>query len=300
MQQQWIDEIRKRAAEFWTPEREAHLLGNRAPLLHPVHDAPLWRAMGLMQAFGEITKDDMRKYWQICHIVKLLLPDLQEVNSRHDHPVIVDCGCGRSYLSLLLAWYYRHSLHIEPRVVGIDFNGPIIEQCRRRAAQLDLDDIMTFQSCRLEEAEIPEDTHIFLALHACNTATDWALYYAVKAQAELLAVAPCCQAELAAIWKQYSEEGRAGTLSAIWDSPHLRRHVGAEFTDTMRLLQIRAAGYQASAIEFVPSEHTPKNTLLKGHWCGTPDAAAAAQFLQVKTAAGGAELTLEKLLRGRV
>jgi hypothetical protein len=80
--------------------------------------------------------------------------------------------------------------------------------------------------------------------------------------AELIAVAPCCQAELARAWSALDARGDAGAFRPIWGAPHLRRETAAHITDAMRTLLVRAAGYEVKAIEFVPAEHTRKNTLI--------------------------------------
>ncbi len=296
MQAEWLNEIKKRAAEFWTPERQAHLLGGRRLLLHPVDDAPLWRAMGLMQAHGEMTPESMRKFWQISQMVRLILPDLQALNQKYAQPVIIDCGCGRSYLSLLLAWYYRHYLKHDAQIIGLDFNEPVIKQCQRRAAQLELSELITFKCQKLEEAEIPQKINVLLALHACNTATDWALFYGIKNKADFIAAAPCCQAELAAFWEKKALEKASGPLAVFMNTPHLRRQSAATFTDALRLLLLRINGYKSTAIEFVPEENSPKNTLIKASFNGELDLEAEMQFKSLRELAGSPCLTLEKLL----
>jgi hypothetical protein len=102
-----------------------------------------------------------------------------------------------------------------------------------------------------------------VALHACDTATCDAIALGVAAGAELIAVAPCCQAELARAWSELAAAGAAGAFAPIWSMPHLRRELAAELTDAMRTLLLRAAGYDVAAIEFVPSPHTRKNTLIR-------------------------------------
>ena len=297
MQEEWLWEIKRRAAEFWTPERQAHLLGGRRLLLHPVDDAPLWRAIGLMQAHGEMTPESMRKFWQISQMVRLILLDLELINQKHEKPIIIDCGCGRSYLSLLLAWYYRHYLKHNVQIIGLDFNEPVIKQCQKRAAQLELSDLITFKCQNLEQADIPPKINVLLALHACNTATDWALFYGIKAQADFIAAAPCCQAELAAYWEQKTAEKAPGPLAVFMETPHLRRQMAATFTDALRLLLLRIHGYQSRAIEFVPEENSPKNTLLRARLTGELDLEAKMQFKSLVELAGSPCLTLEKLLR---
>ena len=112
--------------------------------------------------------------------------------------------------------------------------------------------------------------HGVFALHACDTATCDAIALGVARAAELIAVAPCCQAELARGWTALAERGDAGAFAPIWSAPHLRREISAHVTDAMRTLLLRAAGYAVTPMEFIAAEHTKKNTLIRAIRRGAP------------------------------
>lgn len=133
-----------------------------------------------------------------------------------------------------------------------------------------------------------------VALHACDTATDDAIVLGVGLDATLLALAPCCQAELARKW---SVVAASGAFAPIRRTPHLRREVASLVTDTMRQLLIRAAGYECWALELVPTEHTPKNLMLRAMNRHAPDASARAEYEALRTATGGVGIELEERLR---
>jgi hypothetical protein len=145
--------------------------------------------------------------------------------------------------------------------------------------------------------------HVLVALHACDTASDEALALGVSWGAELIAAAPCCQAELARRWADLAAAGAHGPFAPVWRSPHLRREAGATMTDALRLLLLRGCGYDATAMEFVASGHTPKNTLLRAVRTGIPDREAFAEYASLRDATGGADIRLAALLpptvRGR-
>jgi hypothetical protein len=134
--------------------------------------------------------------------------------------------------------------------------------------------------------------HGVIALHACDTATCDAIALGVALDAELIAVAPCCQAELARAWSGLDGRGEAGAFAPIWGAPHLRRETAAHVTDAMRTLLVRAAGYEVRAIELVPSEHTRKNTLIRAIKRSASDAAARAAYAALRDATGGAGIAL--------
>ena len=282
----WQRETIARAQEYWTAARTEQLAAGKALLLPPATSAPLLRALGLLHRDGSMPPKQVRKYWQVCHMVTLLSAQLRDVFAKHQPVRIVDVGCGRSYLTVVVAWIAKYQWQVPVQVLGIDRNADVIEECYRRVRLLQLDECVRFQHVSVEDfapavawaatfglagttattdtaAALPFAIHAVIALHACDTATCDALALAVRVDADLIAVAPCCQAEVARGWAAIAEGGGRGAFAAIWHTPHLRRETGADLTDAMRSVLLRSAGYQVSAIEFVPSEHTRKNTLIR-------------------------------------
>jgi hypothetical protein len=292
----WATAFSARARDHWTPARTAALADGKALLVPPAEGATLLRALGLLHRDASMPAPQVRKYFQIQHMVTLLGPALAALRARHSRLVLVDAGCGRSYLSMLLAWCGRHRWDQVIEIVGIDRNPDLIDDCRRRAALAGLDDVMTFIAGTVEDAgaHLAAAPHGVLSLHACDTATCDALALGVRLGAELIAVAPCCQAELARGWAAKAEAGDAGAFAPVWRAPHVRRELGAELTDVMRALLVRAAGYDVAAIEFVPSAHTRKNTLIRALRQGEAggDPAARAEYEALVAATGGVGLAL--------
>jgi len=116
---------------------------------------------------------------------------------------------------------------------------------------------------------------------------------ALAHRADMIAVVPCCQAELSSRWAALADADNGGDFSAMWAAPHLRRAAAAHITDLFRLLLVRGAGYDASAIEFVPSEHTPKNTLIRALRVSDGDPDALREYRALRDATGGAGIDLE-------
>ena len=292
----WADELTDRARAHWTADRTAQLLGDKTPVLRPAEAAVLLRALGLVRADASMPPDKVRKYFQINHMVAVLGPVLRELRARHPRIRLLDAGCGRSYLTLLLAWCGRHVWDHPIEVLGIDHDPALIAEARRRAELAELGDVVTLEVGAIAGTDPAawraQPIHGVVALHACDTATCDALALGISLGADLLAVAPCCQAELARGWAGLAERGATGPFAPVWRSPHLRREAGADVTDAMRTALLRAAGYDVLAIEFVPAEHTRKNTLIRALRRDAPDPAAHAEYVALRDATGGIGIRL--------
>jgi SAM-dependent methyltransferase len=289
--EEWARKLTDRARAHWTPERTRELTRGKDLPLVPGEAAVLLRALGLLAMDGSMPPQQVRKYLQVNHLVKLLRPAIAELHSRHGVVRLLDAGCGRSYLTLLLAWCARERWGHRLEVLGVDRNPALIAECERRAAVAELDDVVRFVASPLETVDSGE-VHGVFALHACDTATCDAMALGVAARAELIAVAPCCHGELARGWAALAERQSEGAFAPVWRAPHLRRETAAHLTDAMRALLLRSAGYEVTALEFIGSEHTRKNTLLRGNRRGPPDAQARAEYDALVAATGGIGLGL--------
>lgn len=310
MREQWAEAFAERARAYWTAERTAALVDGKRLAVLPGEAPVLLRALGLLHRDGSMPPAEVRKFLQINHMIAVLKPSLRALRERcAGRPVrLLDAGCGRSYLTMVLAWVFVHRFEHPVELLGVDRSAALIETCRERTALCGLDAVLRYEAAPLEgfdpasawrrafgDAQAGLDGVI--ALHACDTATDDAIALGVAGGASLVAVAPCCQAELARRWASLAEAGVAGAFSAVWGSPHLRRTTAAGVTDAMRLQLLRAAGFEASAIEFVASAHTPRNTLIRAvRSADGPDAAALAGYQALREATGGCGIALEARL----
>ena len=213
----------------------------------------LLKALDILTSEGEIRSDKFRKYEQINHFIELIRNQLEKV-SPHQRINIVDCGCGKSYLSFVMNYFLSKKLGRRCKFFCIDTSASLIERCKEMQAELDYAN-MEFQQCRIIDFELPTEIDILCSLHACDTATDEAIALGIKAHASLIMVVPCCQSE---ILNQLTTH----PLSAI------TRHgvFGVKFadllTDALRVLLLEANGYKVRAVEFVSPIHTPKNILI--------------------------------------
>lgn len=311
VKREWQADFSARAAAYWTEERTRKQFGDKELPLMPHRAGPLLRALGLVHADASMPPDAHRKFMQINHMLVLLEDPLRDLMALAPTVRLLDAGCGSSYLTFLLAWAFRHRFQHPVQILGVDRNPAIIEKCRARAAMVELDDVLRFEASPIADIDLEalwlrafgtraEELHALCALHACDTATDDALALALRARAEFVAVAPCCQAELARKWSELALAPSHEPFAPVFRSPHLRRHMGATMTDTMRTLLVRGAGYDVTAMEFVPSAHTPKNTLLRARKRAGPAEEALREYVALKRATGGASIALAELLPAEV
>lgn len=303
-----MSEFAAKAKAHWTAEREAKVTGGKAWLVKPSQAPELLRALGLLNADATMSADAVRKFSQLNHMLALLKSVLADLASRHHVVRVLDACCGTSFVALAVAWLLRDSWGKTCEVYGIDSNPKVIEASTKRAAQLGYSEFVKFAvapvgtdawaaltASQASASDTPAlRPHVLVALHACDTATDHALAAGIALKADVLAVAPCCHAELSAKWKD--SEAKEHPLGVIFRTPNLRRETAAQMTDAMRLLLVRSRGYEVTATEFVPSEHTPKNRLLLGIRRGSYLKGASEEYRSMTAALTGAGIALEGLL----
>ncbi|MEN9529646.1 MAG: hypothetical protein RI932_1519 [Pseudomonadota bacterium] len=301
--------LRQKAEKHWTPERIRKLTGGKSFLIDPLAGAELLRSLGLLNADASMPADAVRKYTQINHMVALLHPTLNQLSERFPVLRILDCGCGNSYLTFLLAWCFKNLWKKKAHLTGIDTRADVIAKSRTRAQELGLDEYLSFEQISVQDFQKRRDeiadveqrkasrSHVIVGLHACDTATDDALALAFSERADAIAVAPCCQAELANRWRKLSAEQFKSAFSVLIQSPELRRDSCSTFTDALRVLLMRGQGYEVTTTEFVPSAHTPKNRLILSQRRGNYFEPALHEYVQMRNALG-AGIGLEERLAG--
>lgn len=304
-----LENTAAKARAHWTPERLRKLNNGKNLALLPTNGAALLRLMGLLNSDGSMSYDSTRKFLQINHMLQLLQPSLKDLAKRHRVINILDAGCGSSFLTFLLAWYLREVLKHPHVIIGIDHNPTLIERCRQRAAQIGWGDSLFFLASPLDadcwerayrfsqtlpSAEPLPRPHLVAALHACDTATDQAASLGIKLKADVMALAPCCHAELAAAWK--SLQLPEHPLAPVFRTPHLRREVAAQMTDALRLSLIKSRGYEVTATEFIPAEHSPKNRLILAERRGSYWKPAWLEYQRLRGTLGNVSISLEAML----
>lgn len=298
------DDFEAQTARYWSAERQRQSFGAKRLILTPTTAPRLLRRLGLLNGDSSMNHASLRKFLQINHLLSLLEPHLKELAHRFSPLTILDAGCGKSYLTFLLAWYFTEKLPHAVEILGIDHQSKIIASCRRIAEDLSMSSVSfhassvsTFEwQSFSSEGQKPRRLNAVFALHACDTATDHALALGMSLKADLIGAAPCCQAELAQWWKERAPYLPEHPLRSIFHSPNIRREMGAHCTDMLRVLMLRSRGYQVTATEFIPSEHTPKNRLISAVRRGNYLTAARDEYEALKQALGGPTLAIESIV----
>jgi hypothetical protein len=227
---------------------------NAAADLWPGQSVPLLKALHILTHNGGLNADSRRKLKQVQHLAQLIKPAIDAALNEKDQPVLADLGAGKSYLGFIL-----YDLYFTPagrgKVIAVEARPDLIETGKKIAAESGFTR-MEFAQGRIADAQAgPVD--IVTALHACDTATDEAILFALKHEAKYVALVPCCQAEVAR-----RLEDTKGPLDQLWRHGVQRREFGAHLTNVLRGLYLEAHGYKVRVTEFTGFEHTQKNEMI--------------------------------------
>lgn len=226
----------------------------------------LLKELHILTRDGKMNQDTRRKLKQVYHLVQFIEPIIQELFNQKESVQLIDFGSGKSYLGFIL-YDLIGKLQSKPlEIIGIELRKDLIDYCRDLAIKLQFNQ-MTFHLLSTDEAiqsdALPPSVDLVTALHACNTATDDAIRFALAKKVQHLVLVPCCQAEVAALLrKKKSIEGEDSYLAQIWRHPIHSREFGSHITNVLRTLQLESHGYQVTVTELVGWEHSMKNELI--------------------------------------
>ena len=253
---------------------------------------PFMIDLGVMTESGKIIRTRYDKYRQINRFLEFIediLPELPTDRTVH----IIDFGCGKSYLTFAMYYYLKVLKHYDIRITGLDLKQKVIEDCQALADQYGYDGLQ-FLCGDIADYNGTDEVDMVVTLHACDTATDYALYKAVKWHASVILSVPCCQHEL-------NRKMQCETLSGAFQYGLIKERTAALMTDAMRGQLLEMKGYKTQLLEFIDMEHTPKNILIRGVKSKglLPKAARKQQMENYQKCRDffGAELTLEKLFK---
>ena len=253
---------------------------------------PFMIDLGVMTESGKIIRTRYDKYRQINRFLEFIediLPELPTDRTVH----IIDFGCGKSYLKFAMYYYLKVLKHYDIRITGLDLKQKVIEDCQALADRYGYDGLQ-FLCGDIADYNGTDEVDMVVTLHACDTATDYALYKAVKWHASVILSVPCCQHEL-------NRKMQCETLSGAFQYGLIKERTAALMTDAMRGQLLEMKGYKTQLLEFIDMEHTPKNILIRGVKSKglLPKAARKQQMENYQKCRDffGAELTLEKLFK---
>lgn len=258
--------------------------------IKPGQSVELLKALHILTRDGKINQDSRRKLKQVQHLYQFIEPLLKEIRGEGRAVQLVDHGAGKSYLGFILYDLFFKSLDDASHIFGIEAREELVEKSRQLAQRLTFPG-MSFLNASVAESiaseQLPAKIDIVTALHACDTATDDAIRFALTKQARFVVLVPCCQAEVAAALNQNKNLALAqAALPEIWRHPLHTREFGSHVTNVLRCLQLEAHGYQVTVTELVGWEHSMKNELLIARYKDAPRKQAADRLNDVLQALG--------------
>jgi SAM-dependent methyltransferase len=225
---------------------------------------PFLIEVGISDSEGRVKPTKADKYLQVEEFLRLLVPTLNSaIEAKQiekptiDKPlVIADLGCGNAYLTFAVHQYLR-SIEMPVHVIGIDIRPESLKRNNEIAKKLKIEKTIEFKAEAIEKTTL-QTCDVAIALHACDTATDDAIAWAVNAAAKLLLIAPCCQHDLQTQMTQVPEPWNLLTKHGL-----MKERLGDLITDALRAQILKLVGYRSEVIEFIGGEHTPRNIMIR-------------------------------------
>ena len=210
--------------------------------------------LGVMTKDGKVVNSKYNKFRQINKYLELIKPSIDMLPK--DRPLkIVDFGCGKAYLTFALYYYVVKILNMQAEITGLDLKEEVIDYCNKVARELGYDSL-EFQKGNIKDYSRTQDVDMVIMLHACDNATDEEIVQSLKFNAKIIIAVPCCQHEF---FRQIENEN----LEPILQFGILKDRMTALATDSLRAQILKALGFDVTVMEFIETEHTPKNLAIR-------------------------------------
>lgn len=260
-------------ADTEVKENVGQVSTSREYLVNPALAKDLLSEIGILAKNGKIKNDKIRKYNQIDYFVELMRDLIEDIPSDKEI-VIMDCACGKSYLSFVMNFYFCEIAKRKCRFIGVDYSDIVIDASKRIAKNLGYKN-MEFIQADLREYVPKEKVDVVISLHACDVATDMALALGIRAKAKAIVCVPCCHKD---ILSQYSYE----PFKAITKYGILKARLADTLTDGIRAAYLESVGYKVSMIEYISPLETPKNIMIRAVYTGKENMEAKAEYQHLK------------------
>lgn len=242
-----------------SPERQTMQNREKSYLIPEGYIVPPLVDMGVMNSSGYIKKPMFDKFRQINRFLEFIDDAVKDntigTADNDDFFTIVDFGCGKSYLTFIVYYYFSVIKHMHIRMIGIDLKKDVIDFCTELAKKYGYNE-MYFVAGDIADFNMSECADMVISLHACDTATDYALFHAIMHKAKYILSVPCCQHEIA-------KNANLECMPVFDDDGILRERISSLLTDGVRAKLLTACGYKTQLMEFVDLCHTPKNILIR-------------------------------------
>ena len=238
------------------PNKQADMNHNRKKqyILEEGTMVPFLRDLGVMTEEGKIVRTKFDKFRQINRFLEFIEDILPQLDKGRE-VTILDFGCGKSYLTFAM-YYYLHELkQYDIRIIGLDLKSEVIRHCNELSVKYGYEKL-TFLEGDIADYEGVDQVDMVVTLHACDTATDYALAKAVRWNASVILSVPCCQHEL-------NRQMKNDMLEPVLQYGLLKERMAALYTDGIRAEILENHGYRTQILEFIDMEHTPKNVLIR-------------------------------------
>lgn len=254
------------------------------PEIKPGQSIELLKELHILTRDGKLNQDSRRKLKQVYHLYHFIEPLLAELQAENAALTLADHGAGKSYLGFILYDLFFKT-GTDGHIFGIETRPELVDKSRELAQRLQFER-MHFLNLSVEDSitspDLPARIDIVTALHACDTATDDAIRFALAKQAQFVVLVPCCQAEVAAVLRKNKSASLSRTpLAEIWRHPIHTREFGSQITNALRCLSLEAHGYQVTVTELVGWEHSMKNELIIGRHTGQTRKNAESRLVEI-------------------